>query len=744
MLSAVWLFSVLPGYGALAQAVACSGSPSRLHIPDQQYDNYFLSDCHSSAHVVVTNPLAAANPAQAVARLLVAWPAGNSGAAAFFSPENGTASTLGLHLENSTSSGEALDPVYEPAQGNGNPRVGVAGQVHFDSPAVLTLSILGSIRNIRDYTEGGGVLNNDIQNAIQATKYGNSGATVSRMWFDNTTTTWLDFAPSDASDPVQIVPGGGARLRFGNGTYSFRASFNYPQLQQLSPEQVLNNASQGLVAQNQDQTTSLSFLSYKEKLLAGTWRFLTYFGRDTLITALLMQPVLSEGQGGAMEAVISAALERINQTDGTVCHEEVIGDFATLTNLENGVASNAPSCDYKMIDTDYYLPIVMKNYFVDSDTGRRRASDFLATKASFLPGNAGLTYLELAQRTAEKIMRLAAPFAAPGGQTVDNLMHLNPGVPVGEWRDSNNGLGGGRIPFDVNTALMPAALRAIAALSRAGFFSTHPDWKDAADRYAQVWEDETLQFFRVSLTQADARNLLNDYVSSGAFAGPSNAANITRDGVVFYGLALRGDTTTTTSNQPNQPDANIIRAMHTDDSFRHFLLNTTDQAQLSAFLSQTADHILAPFPAGLATSVGLVVANPAYYGADPAAALWTTSDYHGTVVWSWPQAMMAAGLGRQLGRGTSSGKGKGDDDHGEEEPAFCRDKPLREKVRAAYHRLWDLIEANAAQSSEEMWTWRWDPQSGFVAVPFSDVSSTESDVRQLWSLAFLAVRREDL
>ena len=103
-------------------------------------------------------------------------------------------------------------------------------------------------------------------------------------------------------------------LTFGAGTYRFDASFNYPQLDQLGPAEVLNQAATSLIAQNPDQTTSLSFLSYKDKLLAGTWRFLTYFGRDSMISMLLMQPILSEA---AIEAVISAVLERVNRTDGT-------------------------------------------------------------------------------------------------------------------------------------------------------------------------------------------------------------------------------------------------------------------------------------------------------------------------------------------------------------------------------------------------------------------------------------------
>jgi hypothetical protein len=90
--------------------------------------------------------------------------------------------------------------------------------------------------------------------------------------------------------------------------------------------------------------------------------------------------------------------------------------------------------------------------------------------------------------------------------------------------------------------------------------------------------------------------------------------------------------------------------MNTDDCFRHFFLNTTDQRQLTAFLSQTADHIIQPFPVGLSTEAGLFVSNPAYADNSSLASWFKRSDYHGTVVWSWQLAMMGAGLSRQLGR----------------------------------------------------------------------------------------------
>jgi hypothetical protein len=96
--------------------------------------------------------------------------------------------------------------------------------------------------------------------------------------------------------------------------------------------------------------------------------------------------------------------------------------------------------------------------------------------------------------------------------------------------------------------------------------------------------------------------------------------------------------------------------MNTDDRFRHFFLETTNQTQLSAFLSQSACNILSPFPIGLSTSIGLIVANPAFTGDMSFANSFSRTEYHGTVVWSWQLAMMGAGLAKQLKRCTSTKK----------------------------------------------------------------------------------------
>lgn len=694
-------------------------------MSDPPYENYFYSDCNVDAQVVITNPLSTSNLSIISPRLIVAWPAGNSGACAFFQPRNGVNGSLAVNLISSPI-GTNLTPIYIPSPNTQYPSVGVKGGLHFNSSAVLTVPILGSVRTIRDFTEGPSLLRPIIQDAIVLTSTDHGGASLSRLWLDNVTTTTLSFAPL-GDGGIHIEDN---KITFAPGNYTFSAYFNYPQLQQLTPDQVLNPASQGLATQMVDQTTSLAFLSYSDKLLAGAWRFLTYFGRDSMISALLLQPVLSEGEGGAIEAVIGAVLERINRTDGSACHEETIGDYATYLNLQKNISSTQADFDYKMIDTDYFLPPLMQRYFLGSSTGSSRTGGLLGIEAGKTnPDNKNLTYGDLTRLNAERIMGLAAPFAAPGNQTVENLIHLKDGQEVGEWRDSTYGIGGGRIPYDVNTALVPAALRAIAALSRfdSSIYAGHDDWAVLADNYAQVWEDETLQLFQVTIPAEEARNRLNRFASSVEYYhGPSHSDSIDSD-VTFHGLALEGNN-------------GIVKVdvMNTDDCFRLFMLNTTNDAQLSSFLNQSALNVLRPFPAGLMTSVGVVVANPALADEDILRTNFTNSAYHGTVVWGWQLAMIARGLELQLDRC-----------NGDKAPAFCKDSTVYGNVKFAYNALWDNLEQNEQYLALEVWSWVY-MGSGFEFRPLGALppppgvsGGTESNIRQLWSLTFLAVKRNE-
>ena len=298
----------------------CSSPPTTLYLTDPPYENYFYADCHVAAHAVVLSPLPESNLTVIGPRLLIAWPAGNSGVCAFFEPQNGINGTLSIQLINSTA-GQSLLPIYEEVPNSGFPYVGVRGTIRFNSSASLAVPILGSVRTIRDFTEGPSLLVPKIQDAIKTTARPDGGAVLSRLWLDNVTTIELGFVPASSSNSTTIKIEN-RKLKFEAGDYQFYAAYNYPQLARLNETTVLNSASQELVSSQAETASSLSFLSYSDKLLAGTWRFLTYFGRDSMIAALLLQPVISDT---AMEAVLGAVLERINSTSGTVAHEETIG-----------------------------------------------------------------------------------------------------------------------------------------------------------------------------------------------------------------------------------------------------------------------------------------------------------------------------------------------------------------------------------------------------------------------------------
>jgi hypothetical protein len=428
--------------------------------------------------------------------------------------------------------------------------------LHFPLPNPK-VPILGSIRSIRDFAEGPSLLRPILQDALEFQKMLN-GVNIHRLWLDNVTTMDFGFYPSGNSS----VSLNDKSISFTAGQYRFNCSFNYSQLIQLPESAILNpvsrpNATNNATSQN---VKELSFLAYSDKLLAGTWRFLTYFGRDTMIAMLLVRDRLSPL---TLEAGIGAILERSN-SKGVICHEEIIGDYASLTNLLNNITSTAPSCNYVMVDTDFFLQPLLAQYFLNTSGCANRAGPFLKlfVFCSMFPNNAVRLPLpgrktrgyhaELAFRNAFHVMNISAPFA--GHQSKDNLIHLRDGEIVGQWRDSIYGIGGTRIPYDVNTALVPAALRGIGQLTRAGFYPDFANWSMLADDYAQIWEDSTLQFFEVTIRQAEAQRRVESYVKEANFTGPTGS--VTYD-VFFYGLGLDGHDNQSIVLVMNSDDCNV-------------------------------------------------------------------------------------------------------------------------------------------------------------------------------------------
>lgn len=113
---------------------------------------------------------------------------------------------------------------------------------------------------------------------------------------------------------------------------------------------------------------------------------------------------------------------------------------------------------------------------------------------------------------------------------------------------------------------------------------------------------------------------------------------------------------------------------------------------------------------------------------------------------------MAKGLERQLGRCLDDS----------DAPEFCHDTFVHDNLKQAYNVLWDSIEANTNQLGNEVWSWVYrdgefkptplgtmppPPGSGGQTGKFEAIlqeswtDRVESNIRQLWSLTFLAVGR---
>ena len=207
---------------------------------------------------------------------------------------------------------------------------------------------------------------------------------------------------------------------------------------------------------------ALAFLSYEEKFLAGSWRFDTYFGRDTLMSLRLLMPAL---QPMAIEDGLASVLERLN-AQGEVAHEEDIGEFAVLRHRkeQGDPPSDAPIYDYGMVDDDFMLAPVAAAYLLDQADGRARATEFLARK---LPS--GETVGAALVRNFVFVADSAQAFAATPEPR--NLVSIKTGRKTGQWRDSEDGLADGRYAYDVNAVFVPAALSAIGRFRDEGLLA---------------------------------------------------------------------------------------------------------------------------------------------------------------------------------------------------------------------------------------------------------------------------------
>lgn len=669
--AALALLAAWPRGGAAAE-------PLRFRIVEGRVLNAFHQDGDVAAHLL----LSSGNQP----RILAAFPAGNSG--------------VGVWFERSAQSVQwTLDTVRSARQSDtqGRPLRGITAEASASGGRLAVRdAVLGSVRVLRDYQLG--------------TAYPPETGVAPKIAGD--TVRWsrdrIDGAPG-YEIALQVVEG---ELRRGDDGDIVLEPVQAGEpirlrITALTGERPLTpyTASELFSPAAGDDLHSrqvLRFLGYREKFLAGSWRFDTYFGRDTLMSLRLLMPAL---QPQAIEDALVSVLERLNG-NGEVAHEEDIGEFAVLRHRKEGApagtALDAPIYDYKMIDDDFMLAPVAAAWLIDHPEGRKRAQAFLVRRLE-----SGESVGAALERNFGFVMRSARAFV--DDPVAQNLVALKPGFNVGQWRDSEDGLAGGRYAYDVNAVLVPAALAAIARIMDEDLLPGHASpalraaFADAA-AFARVWSDKAPPLFEVELSPERARHCVRGYARRiDVDAGPA-LASLGDAPLRFAALAL---------------DANgkPLPVLHSDGGFA--LLFADPPATTLDMLTQST---LRPFPAGLLTGVGMLVANPAYATADVQQAFGRNA-YHGAVVWSWQQALMAAGLRRQLER--------------EGLP-----EATRTRLRTTQEALWNAIDATRATRTSELWSWSY-ADGRYRVEPFgqSGGDADESNAAQLWSTVYLAVQR---
>lgn len=635
----------------------------RFAISEGQSVNHFIQQNGISAHLNLRT-----SPAP---RIVVAFPAGNSGAALFFHPvANGPVwgSVTNLYtVELADDSGRALH--------------GMQAVIEIEAESlVLQEADVGSIRFLRKAVDYSKLPARPAPDMI----IDGNRVRFSRQRPDGQSSYLLDLEVQAG----ELQSGSGLRIAAdaaGSLRIRLTAASGDPLEVPVSAGRLLAQRS----ASQQQLEQSLQFLSYEAKLLAGSWRFLTYFGRDTLLSLQLLMPVLT---AEAAEIGFGSVFERINAR-GEVAHEEDIGELAVYRNMaEQGRATAAPIYDYDMIDDNLMLAPVFNNYV--EMVGRDRAVRFLSARTS-----SAASFRSQLVKNLRLVVAQSTAFA--DDPTAANLLSIKDGLNDGNWRDSEEGLVGGRYPYDVNAVLMPAALHAAANIVDSGLLDDEEHALPGAGelrRMAAAWEEHAAGFFRVSVGPVQAHEARSAYARENGY--PLVAAD--ENAVAFYAVAL---------------DAGFepIPVMHSDTGMDLLFLQSLEQR-----VETIVRSLAQPFPAGLATPIGVLAANPAYADAE-AQALVTRNHYHGTVIWSWQQAMMIAGIDAQLRREDLSAA-------------------LRAELQDARDTIWQGIRASDEIINSELWSFGVRDDE-FVIAPFGQGEGhlTESNAVQLWSTVFLAL-----
>jgi hypothetical protein len=450
-------------------------------------------------------------------------------------------------------------------------------------------------------------------------------------------------------------------------------------------QQVAGDAAVVRARWRERQIRGVELLASREKLMAGLPTYATYFGRDMMVTALMMEPIWRRDM---LAFVVASALRRLSPA-GDVSHEEALGgqavreaaaEYATLVREARGVAEPARDSlyrhagqvlrdqrrvreNYHMIDDDLQLPIVAARWLADPAVPARQKRAFLLDSTDGRgPRIAALL------RALGVVARMTEPYVRdPRAENLISFAPRDSGRWAStSWRDSNAGYANGRYAMDVNAIWAPHALESVGQILEvlrtlglpaervhgvADLAPTAPLGRYARDPAALAaaadawWGAE--RHFVVRLSATDVRN----GTASRLAAMPATESAHWRtvlatpgaadDSLTFLALAL-------------DAQAQPIGVVNTDAATRLFLggrggtASALDAASAAGALRDVHTFVRA-YPAGLLVDgIGPVAANDAY--ATPA--VWqefVRDPYHGPrVVWGREVNLFLLGVANQI------------------------------------------------------------------------------------------------
>lgn len=498
------------------------------------------------------------------------------------------------------------------------------------------------------------------------------------------------------------------------------------------------------------QVSGVEMLVSREKLMAGLPTYATYFGRDMLMTALMMRPIW---QHQAQEAVIATALRKLGPR-GDVSHEEALGDqavressgeYARLISQWRAASQRRDRAaadalltradtvlrtlrvtreNYHMIDDEYQFAIVVARWITDPTVPARVKRSFLRDAS-----DGGGTRAERLLKELTLVAELTAPYAA--SPLASNLIAFGRGAPLGwgtaSWRDSGAGYAGGRYAMDINAIWVPHALESLgqilSAMRALGISTASATAGDSPlARYASTpstlqqaittWRGAFKHFVvhRSAMevrTAVDARlNAMPDAEHAWWLSRPTFATTMS-DSLSFLAVSL---------------DSNgaPIAVANTDPATELFLSDAgAPSSGDTSVVLRTVRLFARPYPAGLFVDrIGPVVSNDAY--APPTVWNYFVKDaYHGPrVVWGREVNLFLLGVAGQIARSQQAGR--------DADAAYVAElQSAMDKVRAA-------VEQSGFHT--ELWSYGFD-HGQLRAMRYG----SGADI-QLWSTTDLAVQ----